>query len=398
MTSASVRSTGDGPWPAPLTCCCRVAQTVESGHGAQSGAAGTGRRDRSGWVPGLAGRSAGLPLGAHRARALARLSAPAPTAAPACARTRPIRRGSWPCGAAPAHREPAASAQSRHFRRGRQPQPCRAGTAGDGPAARCGAQSAASGRRPSHRVLLPPAQATASAGRCPPPRPPPHWRISPWVSGCLGVGVSGWQVVGVLPDRLRAAPIVELPAVDDQPITLTPRHPVTLSPRFDKPTRSPIMTPTWRWKRRRRRPPDSEDLSAPTAGRRETSNSAPTMARSNLDGGGRVGWSGTIHPFAHRSVHQRRDEPPRLHEARRRARSLDRGGRRGALATRLAPYGGDLRCLHARAHRRAGRGAGHGGPREQTLVAVRGGIKGKFVEWDQWNPFVPVANHQFGSA
>ncbi len=35
--------------------------------------------------------------------------------------------------------------------------------------------------------------------------------------------------------------------------------------------------------------------------------------------------------------------------------------------------------------------------RNRTFIAVRGGSQGKFVEWDQWNPFVPVANHQFGS-
>jgi peptide/nickel transport system substrate-binding protein len=34
-------------------------------------------------------------------------------------------------------------------------------------------------------------------------------------------------------------------------------------------------------------------------------------------------------------------------------------------------------------------------PRNRTFIAVRGGQQGKFVEWDQWNPFVPVANHQF---
>ena len=34
-------------------------------------------------------------------------------------------------------------------------------------------------------------------------------------------------------------------------------------------------------------------------------------------------------------------------------------------------------------------------PRNKTFIAVRGGTQGKFVEWDQWNPFVPVANHQF---
>lgn len=36
-------------------------------------------------------------------------------------------------------------------------------------------------------------------------------------------------------------------------------------------------------------------------------------------------------------------------------------------------------------------------PRNRTFIAVRGGSQGKFVEWDQWNPFVPVANHQLGS-
>ncbi|CAN5496603.1 ABC transporter substrate-binding protein [soil metagenome] len=36
-------------------------------------------------------------------------------------------------------------------------------------------------------------------------------------------------------------------------------------------------------------------------------------------------------------------------------------------------------------------------PRNETFIAVRGGTQGKFTEWDQWNPFVPVANHQFGS-
>lgn len=34
-------------------------------------------------------------------------------------------------------------------------------------------------------------------------------------------------------------------------------------------------------------------------------------------------------------------------------------------------------------------------PRNRTFIAVRGGTSGKFTEWDQWNPFVPVANHQF---
>jgi peptide/nickel transport system substrate-binding protein len=34
-------------------------------------------------------------------------------------------------------------------------------------------------------------------------------------------------------------------------------------------------------------------------------------------------------------------------------------------------------------------------PRDRTFIAVRSGAEHKFVEWDQWNPFVPVANHQF---
>ena len=36
-------------------------------------------------------------------------------------------------------------------------------------------------------------------------------------------------------------------------------------------------------------------------------------------------------------------------------------------------------------------------PREQTLVAVRGPIEGKYVEYNLWNPFLPAANHQLGS-
>src|SRR5215212_2219815 len=36
-------------------------------------------------------------------------------------------------------------------------------------------------------------------------------------------------------------------------------------------------------------------------------------------------------------------------------------------------------------------------PREQTLVAVRSSIKGKFDEYQLWNPFLPAANHQLGS-
>ncbi|MBW3632051.1 MAG: ABC transporter substrate-binding protein [Chloroflexi bacterium] len=36
-------------------------------------------------------------------------------------------------------------------------------------------------------------------------------------------------------------------------------------------------------------------------------------------------------------------------------------------------------------------------PREQTLVAVRSSIKGKFDEYQLWNPFLPSANHQLGS-
>jgi peptide/nickel transport system substrate-binding protein len=35
-------------------------------------------------------------------------------------------------------------------------------------------------------------------------------------------------------------------------------------------------------------------------------------------------------------------------------------------------------------------------PREETLIAVRGGTQGKFTEGDLlWNPFLPLANHQF---
>src|SRR5262245_17455595 len=32
-------------------------------------------------------------------------------------------------------------------------------------------------------------------------------------------------------------------------------------------------------------------------------------------------------------------------------------------------------------------------PREQTLVTVRGGTQGKFIEDQLWNPFIPTANH-----
>jgi peptide/nickel transport system substrate-binding protein len=35
--------------------------------------------------------------------------------------------------------------------------------------------------------------------------------------------------------------------------------------------------------------------------------------------------------------------------------------------------------------------------REDTLVAVRSRIKGKFDEYQLWNPFLPAANHQLGS-
>jgi len=34
-------------------------------------------------------------------------------------------------------------------------------------------------------------------------------------------------------------------------------------------------------------------------------------------------------------------------------------------------------------------------PRNRTFIAVRSPASHKFDEWDQWNPFVPVANHQF---
>ncbi len=36
-------------------------------------------------------------------------------------------------------------------------------------------------------------------------------------------------------------------------------------------------------------------------------------------------------------------------------------------------------------------------PRNQTLVAVRGGTQGKFIEDQLWNPFIATANHQLGS-
>src|SRR5438132_14178241 len=36
-------------------------------------------------------------------------------------------------------------------------------------------------------------------------------------------------------------------------------------------------------------------------------------------------------------------------------------------------------------------------PRNQTLVTVRGGTQGKFIEDQLWNPFIPTANHQLGS-
>ncbi|MGH2616813.1 MAG: ABC transporter substrate-binding protein [Thermomicrobiales bacterium] len=35
-------------------------------------------------------------------------------------------------------------------------------------------------------------------------------------------------------------------------------------------------------------------------------------------------------------------------------------------------------------------------PREETLIAVRSGTEGKYVEFQLWNPFLPAANHQFG--
>ncbi len=36
-------------------------------------------------------------------------------------------------------------------------------------------------------------------------------------------------------------------------------------------------------------------------------------------------------------------------------------------------------------------------PREETLIAVRGGTQGKFIESEIWNPFLPTGNHQLGS-
>jgi peptide/nickel transport system substrate-binding protein len=35
-------------------------------------------------------------------------------------------------------------------------------------------------------------------------------------------------------------------------------------------------------------------------------------------------------------------------------------------------------------------------PREDTLVAVRSSVKGKFNEYQLWNPFLPASNHQLG--
>ncbi len=35
--------------------------------------------------------------------------------------------------------------------------------------------------------------------------------------------------------------------------------------------------------------------------------------------------------------------------------------------------------------------------RNKTVIAVRGGTQGKFIEADLWNPFIPTANHQLGS-
>lgn len=36
-------------------------------------------------------------------------------------------------------------------------------------------------------------------------------------------------------------------------------------------------------------------------------------------------------------------------------------------------------------------------PREKTLVAVRSAQQGKFIDGDQWNPFIPNQSHQLGS-
>jgi peptide/nickel transport system substrate-binding protein len=36
-------------------------------------------------------------------------------------------------------------------------------------------------------------------------------------------------------------------------------------------------------------------------------------------------------------------------------------------------------------------------PREETLVAVRSPAEGKYVEYNLWNPFLPLANHQLGA-
>jgi hypothetical protein len=36
-------------------------------------------------------------------------------------------------------------------------------------------------------------------------------------------------------------------------------------------------------------------------------------------------------------------------------------------------------------------------PREETLIAVRSPAEGKYVEYNLWNPFLPLSNHQLGS-
>jgi peptide/nickel transport system substrate-binding protein len=36
-------------------------------------------------------------------------------------------------------------------------------------------------------------------------------------------------------------------------------------------------------------------------------------------------------------------------------------------------------------------------PREETLVAVRSPAEGKYVEYNLWNPFLPLSNHQLGA-
>src|ERR687897_3817733 len=66
------------------------------------------------------------------------------------------------------------------------------------------------------------------------------------------------------------------------------------------------------------------------------------------------------------------------------------GGQVGTAAATAAAYTPELIALRAAAQVTEV-------PREQTLVAVRSSIPGKFDEYQLWNPFLPAANHQYGS-